>query len=265
MPAKAGTQIAKVGAWNLGPSIRWDDGVSRALIIYPFALRASQPNAQLSRLIRRTRMPNTVASALRDATNPDIAMFALTPNGRTGPMKPRRRRVAWEPPGDLLFRFCLYTVIVSMFVIPALWNFLLGPEYYKIAVYLSISPLAFYAYSATCWNIRRLHDLNQSAVRLLSPALIHPGRILTPIAVLLVTIRIPGLIPATMRNTAIDVGLIIAALVIALISAAIYQTRVFEPHQKRWKRDVTDALGDDLPNAHGLPPKRTSRALMDGI
>jgi uncharacterized membrane protein YhaH (DUF805 family) len=232
-----------------------------------FALPTTQPNVQLPQPIRKTRMFKAIFRAFADATNPDIAKFALTPYGRTGRLRPRRRTFAWLPPTDPLLKLCVIAFFAYPIIIPIIWR-LLGLGLEESVLLGALIPVLFFLYSTICWNIRRLHDINQSGVRILSSMLFHFGVLATPILMMLAYFLV---VEFTSVGQSADwqeqVWLTVWTPVIAMmLSPYIYYGTVLSAHKRRWKRDVTNAPGDDFPNAHGLPPKQSEpRSLIDGI
>lgn len=182
----------------------------------------------------------------RYAFDPSRSKFALTPSGRTGPLLSVKGNTVYkDSENDLLILLFVigfaFPILISIslnnfeITLPAFINHILSA--------LPFLSVLFYTYSATCWNIRRLHDINKNWSAILAPILFLAGIFVSATlgsilcAVITIVLDLSYKFPIAISGFA--------------VSGCVYWWLVYLPHSQRWREKVVLARSYPAANQHG--------------
>lgn len=180
------------------------------------------------------------------AFDPNLARFAFTPFGRTGPLLSAKGVAAHKSSGDRFFWLVALSSFFGPLAVVAVAN--AAGWVFPTAVSLTLGALLplgiiIYSYSSICWNIRRLHDLGKSGILIIVP-------------ILYIFLFLPSAMAGYFIGRAFsflffnDVEFA-ASMIGLVISSASYLFVVYRPHSERWRTSVVVAAGQPCSNRYG--------------
>jgi hypothetical protein len=193
----------------------------------------------------QSRIRARLCRAAQNAVDPGESRFALTPFGRTGPLSRATRIPADSHTGDPLAIASGVTAMLMVFVIPPL-----GLS--AIAEPLISLPLLFYVYSAICWNIRRLHDLDRSGFGILLPLLANAG-ILGASWLGAALAFLTSMAARSMGHPMDEGGGLVAIILGMMGTTTAYLLLIYRRQRAQWRQQVVTAGGSPQANRFGPP------------